>query len=114
MSEVEEVLAALNEFNHEREWTQFHNPKDLALALSIEASELLELFLWKRIDTADSEDIDVDALKNELADVFAYALLLMQKYDLNFKDIILAKMRQNAVKYPIDKSKGKAEKYNKL
>jgi NTP pyrophosphatase (non-canonical NTP hydrolase) len=86
-----------------------NNPKDLAIGLSIEASELLELFLWK-----NSEEANLDKVKEELADVFGYAFLLAEKYNLDVKQIILDKIKINEQKYPIDKSKGTAKKYNEL
>lgn len=109
MKETEEITQALLSFRNERDWEQFHNPKDLALAITIEAGELLELFLWK-----NSEDADVDRIKEELADVFAYAFLMAAKYKLDVKEIILNKIHKNAEKYPVDKSKGSAKKYNEL
>lgn len=105
----EEITAALIKFRDERDWAQFHNPKDLALALNIEAAELLELFLWK-----NAEDANVDKIKEELADVFSYALLLAEKYNLDVKQIILDKIKLNDSKYPVDKAKGTAKKYNEL
>ncbi|MES3016780.1 MAG: nucleotide pyrophosphohydrolase [Bacteroidota bacterium] len=109
MNHWQSLQHKLIEFRNDRDWEQFHNPKDLALALSIEASELNELFLWKNAD-----DADVEKVKEELADVFAYALLLAEKYDLDIDEIIKAKIEKNAVKYPIDKSKGTAKKYDEL
>jgi len=106
---TEEITAALLKFRDERDWAQFHNPKDLALALNIEAAELLELFLWK-----NAEDANVDKIKEELADVFSYALLLAEKYNLDVKQIILDKIKLNDAKYPVDKAKGTAKKYNEL
>lgn len=106
---TEEITAALLKFRDERDWAQFHNPKDLALALNIEAAELLELFLWK-----NAEDANVDKIKEELADVFSYALLLAEKYNLDVKQIILDKITLNDAKYPVDKAKGTAKKYNEL
>ncbi|MEE4175866.1 MAG: nucleotide pyrophosphohydrolase, partial [Bacteroides sp.] len=100
---------ALIQFRNERDWEQFHNPKDLSLAISIEAGELLEQFLWK-----DPAEANTEKIKEELADVFAYAFLLADKYDINIKEIILDKIRKNAEKYPIDKAKGTAKKYNEL
>lgn len=99
----------LIEFRNERDWEQFHNPKDLALALSIEASELNELFLWKK-----PEEANLEKIKEELADVFAYALLIAEKYDFNIDEIVLDKIQRNAEKYPVDKSKGTAKKYDEL
>jgi NTP pyrophosphatase (non-canonical NTP hydrolase) len=109
MSDLETVTQELIKFRNERDWEQFHNPKDLAIALSIEANELLELYLWK-----NAKDADIDKIRDELADVFAYALLLADKYKLDVKEIVLNKIKKNADKYPIDKSKGSAKKYNEL
>ncbi|MGA9651484.1 nucleotide pyrophosphohydrolase [Pedobacter sp.] len=106
---TEELTAALLKFRDERDWAQFHNPKDLALALNIEAAELLELFLWK-----DPSEANVDKIKEELADVFSYAILLAEKYKLDIKEIILDKIQLNQAKYPVDKAKGSAKKYNEL
>ncbi|SFN26887.1 nucleotide pyrophosphohydrolase [Nitrosomonas communis] len=109
MNNIEEIIQALVEFRDERDWAQFHNPKDLALALNIEAGELLEAFLWK-----SSEQANIDKVKEELADVFAFAFLLAEKYDFNIKQIMLEKIEKNALKYPVAKSKGVAKKYTDL
>ena len=106
---MQEIIDALVKFRNERDWEKFHNPKDLAIALSIEANELLEQFLWKNHDEAN-----IDKLKEELADVFAYAFLLADKMKLDVKEIVFSKIQQNALKYPIEKSKGNAKKYNEL
>ncbi len=79
------------------------------MALNIEAGELLELFLWKDVADANQEKI-----KEELADVFAYAFLLAERYNLDVKQIILDKIKKNAEKYPVDKAKGTAKKYTEL
>ncbi len=109
MSDIKEITEALVKFRNERDWEQFHNSKDLSLAISIEANELLELFLWKNADEANKEK-----LKEELADVLAYAFLLAEKHGLNVKDIVLEKIKKNGEKYPVDKAKGTAKKYNEL
>ncbi|HLS52196.1 MAG TPA: nucleotide pyrophosphohydrolase [Burkholderiaceae bacterium] len=106
---MDDVIQQLRQFRDERQWKQFHNPKDLALALSIEASELLEVFLWKK-----PEDADRQKVQEELADVLTYALLIADNYGLEPKQIILDKMKQNAAKYPVDKAKGNATKYTEL
>lgn len=109
MNENEEIIKALINFRNERDWEQFHNSKDLALAISIEAAELLELFLWKKADEANTEKV-----KEELADIFSFSYLLAEKYGFDIKEIVFEKIRQNAEKYPIDKAKGSAKKYNQL
>ena len=109
MSDLEELRKAIVQFTKERDWDQFHNGKDLALALSIEAAELNEAFLWK-----DAKDVNVDKVKEELADIFNYAILLADKYDLDVKQIVLDKLQKNAEKYPVDKAYGSAKKYNEL
>ena len=106
---MDELREALLKFRNDRDWEQFHNAKDLALALNVEAGELLELFLWKDAQQANSEKV-----KEELADVFAYAILLADKYGFDVKEIVLEKIQKNAAKYPIDKSKGTAKKYDEL
>ena len=109
MSDLEEFRKAIVQFTQERDWDQFHNGKDLALALSIEAAELNEAFLWK-----DASKVNVDKVKEELADIFNYAILIADKYDLDIKQIILDKLQKNAEKYPVDKAYGSAKKYNEL
>ena len=109
MEDINTLLKKIVKFRDERDWEQFHNSKDLALALSIESSELLELFLWK-----ENEDFKKDKLKEELADVLMYAFLLAHKHDLDIPEIILDKIKRNAEKYPVDKSKGNSTKYNEL
>ena len=112
MSELDEIIKALVEFRDARDWKQFHDSKNLAIALSIEAAELNELFLWK--NAAMDEDIDVSKIREELADIFAYAFLLAEKHGLDVKKIILEKIAKNATKYHIEKAKGTAKKYNEL
>jgi NTP pyrophosphatase (non-canonical NTP hydrolase) len=109
MSNTDKLTEALVQFRNERDWEQFHNPKDLAIALSLEAGELMENFLWKQ-----PQEADIEKIKEELADVFAYALLIAKHYDLNVDDIVLNKIAQNALKYPADKAKGSAKKYTEL
>ena len=109
MAEIKEIINALLDFRNERDWEQFHNPKDLALALNVEAGELLEVFLWKKPEEANFEKV-----KEELADVFAFAFLMAEKYDLDVKTIVLDKIKKNAEKYPVNKAKGSAKKYNEL
>ena len=109
MDDIKLITEELIKFRNERDWEQFHNPKDLALAINIESSELLEEFLWKK-----SEEAKVEKVKEELADVFAYAFLLADKYDFDVKKIVLDKIIKNGDKYPINKAKGTAKKYTEL
>ena len=109
MSDIEQILEELRKFNEERDWDQFHNGKDLAIGLSVEASELLEAFLWKA-----PENVNPDKIREELADVLNYAFQIADKYHLNIKEIMLDKIHKNAEKYPVEKAKGSAKKYNEL
>jgi len=109
MNIIEELTLELLKFRNERDWEQFHNPKDLAIAINVEAGELLELFLWK-----NAENADIQKVKEEIADVLAFTLLLAEKYHFDVKQIVLEKIQANGVKYPVDKAKGTAKKYNEL
>lgn len=109
MSDIEEILNELRRFNEDRDWDQFHNGKDLAIGLSVEASELLEAFLWKA-----PEDVNTDKVREELADVLNYAFQMADKYNLDIKEIMMEKIRKNAAKYPVEKAKGSAKKYDEL
>jgi NTP pyrophosphatase (non-canonical NTP hydrolase) len=109
MNDIKTIIQELLKFRNERDWEQFHNPKDLALAINVEASELLELFLWKNASDANKEKV-----KEELADVFAFAFLLADKYGFDVKEIILEKIKLNGEKYPVEKAKGTAKKYDEL
>ena len=112
MSEIEEIIEELIKFRNDRDWTQFHDSKNLAIAISIEAAELNEVFLWK--DVKESEEVNKDKIREELADIFSFAFLLAEKHNLNVKDIILEKIKKNGEKYPVDKAKGTAKKYDEL
>ena len=109
MSDILELIDLLVQFRDERDWEQFHDSKNLALALSIEAAELNELFLWKK--DSDSKNIDRERLKEELADVFAYALMLAERNDLSVSDIVKQKIQKNAEKYPVEECRGSSAKY---
>ena len=109
MSDLEDLRQSIVKFTQERDWDQFHNGKDLALALSIEAAELNEAFLWK-----DASKVNVEKVKEELADIFNYAILIADKYDLDIKQVVMDKLKRNAEKYPVEKAYGSAKKYNEL
>jgi NTP pyrophosphatase (non-canonical NTP hydrolase) len=112
MSDIQLLIDELVKFRDERNWDQFHKTRDLALAISIEAAELNELFLWKTNE--ESENVDRARLKEELADVLAYSLLLAGKHGFDVKEIVMEKIKKNGEKYTIEKSKGTARKYNEL
>ena len=106
-SEIEKIIKSIVDFRDKRDWKIFHNPKDLALAVSIEASELNELFLWKH-----HSEYDRTRLAEELADVLIFSLLLAHETNLDVNKIINSKIRKNKKHYPIKKSKGSSKKYN--
>lgn len=99
------------EFRDARNWKQFHNPKDIAISISLEASELLEVFQWSGADTDVDTDKKLSKVKEELADVLIYALLMGNDLGLNIPEIINDKIDENNRKYPADKAYGKADKY---
>jgi len=108
-SELKKLTDEVIAFSTERDWDQFHNPKDLAIALSIEASELLEAFLWK-----SPQDADPVKVREELADVVNYCIQLADKCGIDIYEAVREKMKQNALKYPVEKARGTAKKYNEL
>lgn len=103
-----ETIERIRKFSEDRDWDQFHSPANLAKSISIEANELLECFQW------DEEHYDINEVKEELADVLVYCRNMLDKLDLDEDEIVNAKMEQNERKYPVNKAKGKADKYNKL
>ena len=112
MSEIKEIIDALVQFRNERDWEQFHDSKNLAIAIAIEAAELNELFLWKTPE--ECEKVDKEKIGDEIADILVYALLLSHRHGFDVREIIEGKMAKNAAKYPVSKSKGNARKYNEL
>lgn len=101
----------VNQFRDERNWRQFHNEKDLALSITLEASELLEVFQWK---TAQEGIKDIEQIKDELADVLIYSYMLADNLNLDIDELIERKLIKNNEKYPVDKSKDKKDKYTEL
>lgn len=108
-SELLEIITEIKKFRDDREWEQFHDSKNLAICLNIETGELLENFLWK-----ESQEANIVKVKKELADVFYCAFLLADNYGFDVKKIIFEKIKDNKLKYPIDKSKGSNKKYDEL
>ena len=112
MSELEQLRLKILQFRDERNWQQFHNPKDLALSLSLEASELLELFQWKTSEEAVEKNLD--KMKDELADVVTYALLFANETGIDISTAVAEKLKKNSEKYPVEKAFGVNKKYTEL
>ena len=104
---MDEIFEEIIKFQHERDWKKFHTPENLAKSISIEAAELLEHFQW-------GNDYDVTEVSEELADVLIYCMYMADSLDLDVKEIIFNKVEKNAIKYPVEKSKGNAKKYTEL
>jgi NTP pyrophosphatase (non-canonical NTP hydrolase) len=104
-----DLISRIIKFRDDRDWKQFHNPKDLAIAINVEAGELLESFLWKK-----SYDANSDKISEELADVIIYAVLMSDVCGFDLCEIVSSKLDKNTIKYPIDKSKGSSKKYTEL
>ena len=116
MTSLENIINKLVEFRKEREWEQFHNPKDLAISLNLEASELLEIFQWKNVTEMDFQEgtDNRQRITEELADIMNYVLLISHDLNIDIEEAALMKITKNAEKYPVEKSKGVATKYDKL
>jgi NTP pyrophosphatase (non-canonical NTP hydrolase) len=106
---TEHIATTVKAFRDARDWGQFHDAKNLAISLNVEAGELLELFLWKQ-----PSEVDAQRLKEELADVFYVAFLLADAYQCDVGEIVAAKLKLNAAKYPVKKAKGSKKKYDEL
>ncbi|EMI09423.1 pyrophosphatase [Anoxybacillus gonensis] len=109
---MKQLQQRIIEFRDERNWKQFHNPKDLAISLSIEAGELLENFQWK--SSEEAIESRMENIKDELADVVIYAFLLSDALGVDLEQIVSNKIKKNMEKYPIEKSFGSKKKYNEL
>ncbi len=114
---IHELKEKIKEFCDARDWGQFHNAKELAIALSIEASELLEIFRWKTHEETDELFKDKkkkEDIGDEMADILYFLVRIAQKYDLDLSEALDRKMEKNNNKYPVDKSKGSHKKYNEF
>ena len=112
---IEEVTEAIKAFRDERDWLQFHNPKDMATALSIEAAELLEHFLWKTQEEAEARcQSHREAISEEIADIGCYLFELADNLGIDLGEAILSKIEKNAQKYPVEKARGRHTKYTEL
>lgn len=109
---TQETINQVLKFRDDRNWKQFHNPKDLAISISLEAAELLEIFQWSGSDTVCEDKID--KIREELADVLCYSILMADRCGLDMDEIIQEKVMRNNVKYPVGKAKDNAKKYDEL
>jgi NTP pyrophosphatase (non-canonical NTP hydrolase) len=112
---IQELKEKIKKFCDERDWDQFHNAKELAIAMNIEASELLEHFRWKKDKEVDEMFTDKEKrqkIEDEMADVFYFLLRMSDRYDVDLTKALETKMRENHEKYPIEKFKGSGKKYN--
>ncbi|MDO4960601.1 MAG: nucleotide pyrophosphohydrolase [Eubacteriales bacterium] len=109
---TQETIDQILKFRDDRDWKQFHNPKDLAISLCLEAAELLEVFQWSGADiTAEGK---LEKIREELADVVNYSVLMADVCGLDLDEIVQEKIKRNNEKYPVEKAKGKSDKYDKL
>lgn len=109
---TKETIEQILKFRDDRNWKQFHNPKDLAISISLEAAELLEVFQWSADDVNCGEKMD--KIKEELADVINYCVLMADACGLDIDEIVQKKIKDNAIKYPVEKAKDSKEKYDRL
>ena len=115
MSEIKDVTNKIKKFRDERDWKQFHNHKDMALSMMLEAAEVLEHFQWKSPEEVNTHgEANKEQISEELADVAMYLFELADNLGVDLKEAILAKLKKNAQKYPVKKAKGKHTKYNRL
>lgn len=113
--DIKATQSKIAEFARERAWDQFHNPKNLAVALSVECSELLELFQWltpEQSASIMSDPSKAQKVKDEIADITVYLLRLADKLDVDLETVVPEKMIKNSNKYPVSEFKGSARKYN--
>ena len=108
----DETIRRVIQFRDDREWRQFHTPKDLAISLSLEAAELLEIFQWSGTDLECRDKLG--RIREELGDVLSYCVLMADVCGLDLDEILNAKVDQNAAKYPVEKARGSAAKYTEL
>ena len=107
-----ELVEKIIKFRDDRNWSQFHNPKDLAISISLEAAELLELFQWSNSD--EVVENNYQELQDELADILIYCTLMADKLDIDLDEAVMKKLEKNEKKYPVEKSYNSKEKYDQL
>ena len=104
---MKKAIEEIRQFNAERDWEQFHTPENLAKSISIEAGELLECFQW-------DANYDPEHVKEEMADVYSYLLMMADELNVDLEEITLAKIEKNKIKYPVERARGNSAKYDKL
>lgn len=112
MTDFNDLVKKINTFREERDWQQFHNAKDLSISISLEAAELLENFQWK--SSEDALEKNRSNIKDELADVLMYSIMLSEELGLDVTEIMNEKLEKNAIKYPVEKSRGSNKKYSEF
>ena len=113
MSDLSDITKKILAFRDERDWAQFHNPKDMAIAISLEAGELLEHFLWKAPDEVEARvESHREEISDEIADIGVYLVELADNLGIDLLQAMAAKIEKNAAKYPADRVKGSSKKYS--
>lgn len=113
--DLQKLTELIMTFSQERDWDQFHSVKNLSMALSVEASELAEIFQWIKEDESNNvknQPATLQKVEEEVADVFIYLLRILSKTDINLEDAVMRKMKKNELKYPIEKVRGSSKKYD--
>lgn len=110
---IDDIASKLKKFTQDRDWDQYHSPKNLAISLAVEAGELLEIFQWLPENASYDETVHKKA-SEEIADILIYAIMFSQKIGIDLEKAVLEKIELNKIKYPVDKAKGISKKYNEL
>ena len=116
MGEFDEIYDIILKFRKEREWEKFHSPKNLAVSISLEAAELLEIFQWDNsgVQSLETAQKRIAEVKDEIADILVYSMFMAKDLNIDIKMAIKEKMEKNALKYPVEKARGSSKKYNQL
>lgn len=116
MGEFDEIYDIILKFRKEREWEKFHSPKNLAVSISLEAAELLEIFQWDNsgVQSLETAQKRIKEVKDEIADILVYSMFMAKDLNIDIKMAIKEKMEKNALKYPVEKARGSSKKYNQL
>jgi len=112
--DLDKIKQIVREFSSDRNWDKYHTPKNLSMALSVEASELVEIFQWLTQEESKNIDSkDIQSVKDEVADILIYLIRIVDKLDIDLEEAVLEKIKKNTKKYPVELSKDNAVKYNK-